>query len=197
MRDVFISYARQDEVRARQLRHVLDRCGWSVWWDQDLVPGQRWDDGIDRELRAAGVVLVLWSKSSIDSEFIRVEATLAREQGKLLPVTIDGTLPRIGFMQRQIEDLSSWDGVDPHHPGLRRVLSGIRNVLKISNDPNLSMRERVVVLNTPAARTTSPTSTAAKRQPLSVMRLIVIGILIAWLAAGVGWVVQYVRSGAP
>lgn len=135
MYDVFISYARSDKPRAAQFQHAIKRCGWTVWWDADLLPGQQWNDEIERELRAAGAVVVLWSKDSVKSQFVCDEATLARELNKLVPVTLDGTRPKVGMGQLQLENMSEWNGIDSEHPGLIRVLQGIRHITKTGHVP--------------------------------------------------------------
>lgn len=38
MADIFISYARHDEPRARQLAEALTARGWEVWWDLHIMP---------------------------------------------------------------------------------------------------------------------------------------------------------------
>lgn len=135
MYDVFISYARNDKPRAAKFQHAIKRCGWTVWWDADLLPGQQWNDEIERELRAAGAVVVLWSTDSVKSQFVCDEATIARELGKLVPVTLDGQRPKVGMGQLQLENMSEWDGIDSEHPGLIRVLQGIRHITKTGHIP--------------------------------------------------------------
>src|SRR5919202_840968 len=59
---------------------------------------------------AADVVVVLWSANSIESAWVRDEAAAGRDSGRLVPVTIDGTEPPLGFRQFQTIDLSRWKG---------------------------------------------------------------------------------------
>ena len=56
MIDVFVSYAREDRERAVWLVDVLERSGFSVWWDRDLVTGQNWQ----RELESASGRRAAW-----------------------------------------------------------------------------------------------------------------------------------------
>src|SRR4029077_13640011 len=80
MADVFISYANQNRDTARLLAASLEACGWSVWWDRKIQPGQSFDQAIERELEFARSVIVLWSKDSISSEWVKNEAALAAER---------------------------------------------------------------------------------------------------------------------
>ena len=43
MSDVFISYSRDDKDHARALADVLSAQGWSVWWDQEILGGARFE----------------------------------------------------------------------------------------------------------------------------------------------------------
>ena len=65
MSDIFISYSRQDLPRARHIEHALSQCGWSVFWDRDLLPGEGYRRAIAHELKEARCVIVLWSRTSI------------------------------------------------------------------------------------------------------------------------------------
>jgi TIR domain len=85
MADVFISYANENRDTARKLAASLEARGWSVWWDRKIQAGQTFDQVIERELETARCVIVLWSKESISSEWVKNEAALAAERGVLVP----------------------------------------------------------------------------------------------------------------
>ncbi len=53
---------------------------------------------------------MLWSKTSTASQWVREEARLARDRGKLIPVIIDGSAPPFGFGEIQAANLSHWNG---------------------------------------------------------------------------------------
>jgi hypothetical protein len=97
MRDVFISYARVDRDYAIQLCEALRGRNVSVWWDWDLVGGEDFRGRIRSMLDAAPRVVVLWSKDSVKSAFVIDEASEAKKQGKLVPLSIDGSSPPFGF----------------------------------------------------------------------------------------------------
>ena len=67
MSDIFVSYASEDRSRAQMLTQRLEGRGWSVFWDQTIPFGKTWRQTIEKELINARCVIVLWSKSSIDS----------------------------------------------------------------------------------------------------------------------------------
>ena len=110
MARVFLSYARDDVETARTLAGVLAEAGQTVWWDRHLHGGANFSSEIDRELKNAQVVIVLWSAASIASAWVQDEAAEGRDSSRLVPVTLDSVKPPLGFRQLQCIDLSSWAG---------------------------------------------------------------------------------------
>ena len=89
MADVFISYAREDAETARRFADAFQSAGLSVWWDDALRSGEAFDESIERALREAKAVVVLWSTSSVVSRWVRAEATQADRNRTLVPVMIE------------------------------------------------------------------------------------------------------------
>ena len=89
MPDVFISYSRDDRSVARSFAEGFEREGFSVWWDQALNPGEAFDQVTEQALEDAKAVVVLWSKASVNSRWVRAEATQASANNRLLPVMIE------------------------------------------------------------------------------------------------------------
>ena len=120
MADVFLSYARPDAAAAERIARQLGKAGWSVWYDRDLPAHRAYSDVIATELESASAVLVLWSRASADSEWVRSEANRARELHKLVQARVgEGRLP-MPFDQIQCADLSGWRGAKTD-PGWRLV----------------------------------------------------------------------------
>src|SRR5262245_3079358 len=124
MADVFLSYAREDRPAAGVLARALEGRGWSVWWDREIHPGEAFDQTIERELAAAGAVVVLWSERSVASEWVKNEAAAAAERGVLVPALVDAAKLPLEFRRRQAADLVGWRG-DPNHDGFRALCAGI------------------------------------------------------------------------
>lgn len=126
MADVFISYASEDRDRVRPLAEALSSRGLSVWWDRALVAGDDYARVIERELTLAKAVIVAWTHASVESAFVRDEARLALEQGRLVPVTLDrGVKFPLGFGSFHAEDLSSWNGASDA-PQVRLIEETVR-----------------------------------------------------------------------
>ena len=125
MADVFISYAHEDRETAQRLAAALEARGWSVWWYREIPVGHSFDQVIERELEAAKTIVVLWSKESAASEWVKNEAAFAAERGVLIPaVLLSEARPPLEFRRRQTADLEGWRG-DPGHAGFRSLCEAI------------------------------------------------------------------------
>ncbi|MGE0701070.1 MAG: TIR domain-containing protein, partial [Hyphomicrobiaceae bacterium] len=85
---VFLSYAREDADLAASLAARLQARGISVWYDKEIVGGQRYRTLIDTHLDAAVAVVALFSVASITSDWVVHEASRAHRQHKLVPVRV-------------------------------------------------------------------------------------------------------------
>ena len=125
MADIFISYARADQSRIEKLSVALQEEGFDVWWDQHISGGSEFSAAIERALNAAKVIIVAWSKNSVDSMWVADEASLGREKGNLVPLLLDEAPPKLGFRQIQSLDFRKWKGSrdDPIFQSLKAVLN--------------------------------------------------------------------------
>ncbi len=110
MPDIFLSYSRQDVAVASRMAAALAAAGHDVWWDQALRSGEVYDQVIETALRSARVVVVLWSKTAVASDWVRAEATVAMQRGVLMPVIIEPCQRPVSFELRQSADLTGWKG---------------------------------------------------------------------------------------
>jgi hypothetical protein len=94
---IFISYAREDYEFARALAKALDAKGFTAWWDFRLLAGHHFREEIISKIDAATAVIVVWSPSSVISGFVLDEASRAARQNKLVPLSILGAQPPLGF----------------------------------------------------------------------------------------------------
>jgi TolB-like protein len=108
--DLFISYARVDRERIEALADALQAREYSVWWDRQILGGDDFVANIERELDAAGAVIVAWSAAGSASHWVRDEARVAADAGKLVAISLDGSLPPMGFRQFHAIDFSNWSG---------------------------------------------------------------------------------------
>lgn len=124
MAKVFLSYAREDVDAAKQLAECVGRAGHDVWWDRHIQGGSRFASEIDRELKQAQAVVVLWTEASVDSAWVQDEAAEGRDSNRLVPVTLNGSRPPLGFRQFHTVDLGAWTG-EGEPLALEELLSAI------------------------------------------------------------------------
>ena len=110
MSRIFLSYARDDVDAAAQLADLIAEAGHEVWWDRYLSGGARFAKEIEKALRNAEAVVVIWSEASVNSAWVQDEAAEGRDSGRLIPVAIGAAKPPLGFRQFHTIDLGPWSG---------------------------------------------------------------------------------------
>ena len=120
MVDVFISYSRTDLAAVTRLAQMVEAEGYDVWWDADLPPHLSYGDVITAKIGMAKAAIVVWSKDSAASEWVRAEADMARNQKKLVQTALDNVMPPLPFNQIQYAEIGDWHG-EADHPGWRKV----------------------------------------------------------------------------
>lgn len=169
--DIFLSYSREDGARARQFATALERAGFTVWWDQTLRTGEAYDDVTERALRAAKAVVVLWSRASVASRWVRAEATIADRQKTLMPVMIEPCDRPVMFELTQTAEFSDWKG-DDADPAWRAFIADLR---------------RLLAVDAPVPGASISASSAPRPRPRSRLAIALVAIamlpvaLIAWL----------------
>ena len=128
MPDIYISYARSESSSASELARAIQQAGFSVWWDRQIMAGDKWANQIEEQLNSAGCVIVLWSRNSVSSDWVREEALYARQLNKLIQVVIDDVALPLSFRTMQTVMLIGWSG-DTDHSGFRQLLEMISSLL--------------------------------------------------------------------
>lgn len=127
MNDIFISYAKENRTKAKKLAAVFEAQGYSVWWDRKISLGETFSKVIQEELERSKCVVVMWSKASVTSEWVEIEAAKGKQRGILIPVLIEDVAQDIPieFIRMQAARLVNWDGniSDPEFNALLRAIS--------------------------------------------------------------------------
>lgn len=110
--DVFLAYSRSDETEANALKLALKRWGYSVWYDQDILPGVDWRREIVEQYRKSDCIVVLLSESSLNSTYLKMYIKRAIERGNLIAVAIQDRLDDVAISgllgNVQVFDVSDW-----------------------------------------------------------------------------------------
>lgn len=133
--DIFISYNREDAAIARLYADAFTAAGLEVWWDATLRSGEDYDAVTEKSLRTAKAVVVLWSPRSVNSRWVRAEATIADRGQTLMPVMIEACDRPVMFELKQTAELSHWRG-DTSDPDWQAFVADVRRkVGKAAADP--------------------------------------------------------------
>lgn len=80
MPDVFLSYSRRDRTAAQAIAVELEQLNVDVWWDHDLLGGDDYRAKIVELLARCPIAVVIWSRRSVESQWVIGEASAAREE---------------------------------------------------------------------------------------------------------------------
>jgi TolB-like protein len=133
--DIFLSYTREDQAIAQRFAEAFEAQGLSVWWDATLRSGEAYDQVTEEALRTAKAVVVLWSKKSVVSRWVRAEATLADRNRTFVPARIEICDLPIMFELTQTADLSRWKG-DGGDAAWRAFLADVRRFVGAKAAPS-------------------------------------------------------------
>jgi len=147
MAGLFLSYSHDDRAIAVKLVSFLEGEGHEIWWDSKLEAGHRIPDVIERQIFEAEKVLVIWSRDSVKSDYVRDEADRGRK--KLIPMRIDDVDLPLPFGVLQTIDLTAWP------KRLEEVLAAVGRpapkpksaATESANKPPLSKFERLLLIN--------------------------------------------------
>ena len=105
---IFISYASEDRERADRIANALKITipRVNVWTDKTIPAGQTWATTIGKRINSAACVVVLWSKASSVSEWVRYEARTGLVKNVLVPARIDDVPVPAEFGHIQAADLT-------------------------------------------------------------------------------------------
>lgn len=183
---VFLSYSREDRDFAAVLAQALQNQGIKVWWDVDIPAGVHYPKFIEEGLKSAASVVVLWSRHSTASRWVRNEADWGAENGTLVPLLIDAIEIPWEFRNFQTLSLADWMG-DEDDPTFRKLLTGLLRRLDdptgVSEDHRLEPTARTAGSQT--GKRESPTRRLLKR--LVSPALLLLAVLAVFLMKEMFW----------
>jgi hypothetical protein len=133
-RQVFLSYASEDQEMADKLQNALEDEGLQVWIDQKDILLGNWKERVIDGLNHSRAVVFLLTEHSLASDSVRKEISFATDNGvAIIPVQ---------FAHFKHEDFPNWYAfdykdlhrhqIDPDHysEGVKRLVEAIRSVEK-------------------------------------------------------------------
>lgn len=125
----FISYAHADRDTVEKIIIGLKQNLCRIWYDEGLTPGESWNDDLAEHLKNSEVVVVMLTKNSVASQYVKSEINFAvAKQKKILPILLENV------------DLPA---------GLEMLLSSVQYAL-LYDEPDISSRISRISSNLPS-----------------------------------------------
>ena len=116
MARVFISYAHGNEEFVNRLSNLLQSGGISTWYDKELMGGDPWRDEIPAQINACEDFIVVLSKHTRCSDWVRFECGYAEALKKnIKPVWIE-TFPDEMGKCKAVPDFLSRYQIETYEP---------------------------------------------------------------------------------
>ena len=122
---VFISYARADTDRISIFESKLESVAIDVWRDSRIPIGEEFRNHIAAALEKAEIVVVLWTKASCLSDWVRHEANYAVNNNKLVSICVGVKAPK-QFERTVIFESDNFDDFSLSTPGLVQSLRSLQ-----------------------------------------------------------------------
>jgi len=191
--DVFLSYSREDQATARRYAEALRHEGFNVWWDQTLSTGEAYDSVTEQALDSARSVVVLWSKTSVTSRWVRAEATTADRNGVLMPVMIEECRRPVMFELMQTAEHLHWKG-DANDPAWRAFVADLKRLVLRGQPPEAAVLLERSAQQAGASHSPGSPLAAVARNPRGspVLKIVGAAVVAGLVVAGyLGW--QHMR----
>jgi TIR domain len=180
---IFFSYSRVNSETVLELAKELRNAGANIWLDQlDIKPGTRWDKSIEDALASSETLLVILSKSAVESDNVMDEVSYALEEGKkVVPVLLEEC--EIPFRLRRLQFA---DFTESHEKGMETLAQalGFKDIITKSDADRAVSKE--TVLTSPQAKkslgsSSDPSGSSSRKKLLIVggALILILGVLYA------------------
>lgn len=134
----FLCHASEDKETVRALYRRLESDGVTPWLDEEeLLPGEKWQERIEKAVRGADTVIICLSKASVNKKgYVQREMKYALEMALEHPGEDIYLIP-IKLNECEFpESLRQWHYVDIRdEKGYERLLKALRSIASIDLEP--------------------------------------------------------------
>ncbi len=122
--NVFLSYSRDDDSTAAEIRSALQAADHQVWIDTaEIRGGERWRSAVVDGIHGSDVVVALVSRTSVESPHFLSEVGIASEIGKRIVPTMLEDVQLTGDLQYILSGVQRVDLSGDHTEGIPDLLS--------------------------------------------------------------------------
>ncbi len=141
-KEIFISYAHQDEVLRDKLITHLSSLRWQGliidWYDRKISPGVNWENEIDIHLREAYIIILLISPDFMASPYcygIEMKQALERHKAgdaRVIPIILrpvyweGASFDKLQVLPKGARPVTSWSNIDE---AFLDIVQGIRKAI--------------------------------------------------------------------
>lgn len=170
---IFLSHSSKDRATAETICRALESRGLTCWMSgRDIAPGENFQESIIRAIRCAGMMVLVFSANSNNSDEVKKEIALAGQHKLLVvPVRVEDVVPAEAF-QYELATRQWIDLFENWEQAIERLTAQIKSVL---TGPAQEAIAELTAQRKPARRS-SPWPAA-----------LAVAVLIAASAGGVWW----------
>jgi len=126
-RKLFVSYSRADTEYVSKLVDSLRKVGFDVWFDANIRTGDEWDDVIEREIKNSDAMVLILSKSSVNSNNVKDEMSFAMQLNKgINPIKIEECDVPMRLARKQFTDFTKIE----YKQGIHKLVDDIQYKLQ-------------------------------------------------------------------
>ena len=125
---IFISFKSEEREVASRLKTALTESGFKVWWQEEIQCGHEWHGEIDKAIEGAAAIVVLWSLGSMESVWVKHEASQAIAKHIYAPVRIEVMEIESPYNRIQATDMFNWTG-EATSPGYQNLLIRLKELM--------------------------------------------------------------------
>ena len=128
---IFVSYAHKDGGIVFPQIEALHKCGYRLWYDEGIDPGNEWADEIALALENASWFLVFLSRNAVKSKNVTNEINFALDNSKpFLAIYLEETELTRGLKLRMggIQAIMKWRMTDQQYD--KKMLKALPDVLR-------------------------------------------------------------------
>jgi len=129
----FISYQHSDLHLAQELATALKNCGIPTFIDQNIRIGDLWDTKLEQAICSAFAVVPIWTPSSVQSRWVRLESRYAFRMGILCPVLRQPCVPPLELSDVEFANLTDWEPDNTQHAEWNNLINSLRR-LQLGNN---------------------------------------------------------------
>ena len=150
--EIFISYRRADEPRARLFYNLLKERGVEAWYDAKIEAGEDWRTTTANALDAAPIFVLLMSKLASESGDIAKELAAATHKRKLVvPVRLDD-MPLEGMFLYELASRNWVDAFNNTEQRLGELADKLAALVKVGMSPEAAAQLDMNVAEIAAAK---------------------------------------------